>query len=101
MTDASDSFIRWQKATREHFTFTSNVVLGLATGLLAFFSERFFEGPGHAGYALLVGGLAIFSLGLSVALAIWCSIYRLRDFRATAQIARHRMKNEPVPPETR
>jgi len=30
--EANESFIRWQSATRKHFTVTSNLVLGLSTG---------------------------------------------------------------------
>ncbi|MBD3653612.1 hypothetical protein [Kangiella sp.] len=33
---------------------------------------------------------------ISVGLAVWCAINRLRDFRATAQIARSRYKEEPI-----
>lgn len=95
--DPSQSFIRWQAATREHFTLTSSVALGLATGLLAFLSERFLSGPRPSCIALIFGAAALLVLAVSIALALWCSINRLRDFRATAQIARHRAKNEVVP----
>jgi hypothetical protein len=33
-----DSFVRWQEVTINHFSVVSNVILSLATGLLAFFS---------------------------------------------------------------
>lgn len=96
-----DSFIRWQSVTREHFTFTSNVVLGLATGLLAFISERLLTGVPLQCHILLLAGMAALSLVLSIGIALWCSINRLKDFRATAQIARHRYRNEVVPQEDR
>src|SRR5690606_5290747 len=50
---------------------------------------------------LILGTCSLALLAGSVILAIWCAINRLRDFRATAQIARLRSKNEPVPPEAR
>jgi hypothetical protein len=100
-TKPSDSFVRWQSATREHFTLTSSVVLGLSTGLLAFFSERFLSGSRPSCGLLLLGLAALLLLAASITLALWCSINRLRDFRATAQIARRRDNNESVPPEDR
>ena len=97
--NSSDRFIRWQSVTREHFTLTSSVVLGLATGLLAFFAERFLTGQRPCLCVLLLGAVATLSLVFSITLALWCSINRLRDFRMTAQIARKRNKDETVPTE--
>jgi len=95
--DPKESFVRWQSATRKHFTVTSSVVLGLATGLLAFVSEHFLlDAPPPNWYVLLTGLIAVLSLGTSIGLALWCSINRLRDFRATAQIARKRAEGEAV-----
>lgn len=96
-----DSFIRWQSVTREHFTLTSSVVLGLSTGLLAFVSERLLTSPHPSCIVLLTGGVAILLLVLSIGLALWCSINRLRDFRATAQIARSQGRGVQAPPEDR
>jgi hypothetical protein len=90
----SESFVRWQSATRKHFTATSNLVLGLATGLLAFVSERCLIAPRPSCYVLLASGTALLLLISSIGLALWCSINRLRDFRATAQIARQRANNQ-------
>ena len=98
---SEDAFVHWQKVTRGHFTATCNLVLGLATGLLAFFSERFFAGPRPTGWPLFLGAISMVALTVSVALALWCNVNRLRDFRATAQIARRRLKNEPISPEAR
>lgn len=99
--EKSDSFIRWQSVTREHFTSTSSLVLMLSTGLLAFVSERLLA-KSHPTYCtLLIGSAAVLLLVLSITLALWCSITRLRDFRATAQIARRRDRNEHIPPEDR
>lgn len=93
-TDDSDSFIRWQSTTREHFSLTSNLILGLATGLLAFHSSLLFEQKltqAHA-FAFVIAGIIL--LSFSVGLALWCTINRLRDFRLTTQIARKREKGE-------
>lgn len=97
----SDSFIRWQSTTREHFTLTSSVVLGLSTGLLAFISEHLLTSPHPPCSVLLIGCIAVILLVLSIGLALWCSINRLRDFRLTAQIARRRHPGEQVPTEDR
>lgn len=91
--DPTESFIRWQAATREHFTTTSSVVLGLATGLLAFVVNRFLTDKPTGRWLFW---FAAGSLVLSIVSALWCSINRLKDFRATAQIARNRAKQVAV-----
>ncbi len=93
-TDDSDSFIRWQSTTREHFSSTSNLVLGLATGLLAFHSSLLFEQKISHPQAFAFGIASIILLSFSVGLALGCTINRLRDFRLTTQIARKREKGE-------
>ena len=93
-TDDSDSFIRWQSTTREHFSSTSNLVLGLATGLLAFHSSLLFDQKLTHAHAFAFGIAGIILLSVSVGLALWCTINRLRDFRLTTQIARKREKGE-------
>jgi hypothetical protein len=94
--DPKESFMRWQGVTRKHFTFTSNVILSLATGLLAFFSERFLHPPRPHCLLLLTGIIALLSLGGSIGLALWCSVNRLRDFRATARVARQRATGNQI-----
>jgi len=100
-TDAQASFVRWQSVTRDYFSSTSNLVLGLATGLLAFLVSGFASSQPIAKCLLIVGTISLVLLASSVALAVWCAINRLRDFRATARIARLRSKSEPVPPGSR
>ncbi|MGE8218488.1 MAG: hypothetical protein ACN6OU_01895 [Stenotrophomonas acidaminiphila] len=100
-TDAQESFVRWQTVTRDYFSKVSNLVLGLATGLLAFLVSGLTSSLPIAKCLLIVGTVSLALLALSVALAVWCAINRLRDFRATAQIARSRSKNEPVLPDAR
>jgi|SRR5581483_28171 len=94
---ANKSFVRWQSATRKHFTVTSNLVLGLSTGLLAFVSDKFLVPPRPCYCVLIIGVVALLSLTGSIAMALICSINRLRDFRATAQIARKRAENGSGP----
>lgn len=90
--DASDSFIRWQKVTREHLGGLINLVLGLATGLLAFEStlllEKKFTAPGAFDFGLS----AVVLLSASIGFALWCAVNRLSDFRLTTQIALGREK---------
>ena len=100
-TEAHESFVRWQTVTREYFSTVSNLVLGLATGLLAFLVSGLSPTQPVARCLLVVGSIALALLALSVALAIWCAINRLRDFRGTAQIARRRDQGEHIPSNDR
>jgi len=99
--DESDSFVRWQEATREHLGGLINLVLGLAAGLLAFEStlllERRFTAPCAFGLSLL----AVVMLSASVGFALWCAVNRLSDFRLTTQIARGKEKETTVLEEKR
>lgn len=99
--EAKESFVRWQTITREYFSSVSNLAIGLASGLLAFLSSGFVSSQPSDKCLLVVGSVSLSLLATSVGLGVWCSINRLRDFRATAQIARSRYKDEHVPPETR
>lgn len=96
VTEVQESFVRWQAITRDYFSSVSNLVLGLATGLLAFLVSGLNSSQPHAKCLLILGTVSLALLAASVVLAVWCSINRLRDFRATAQIARSRSKDEPV-----
>ncbi|MGH9957045.1 MAG: hypothetical protein ACREBC_07940 [Pyrinomonadaceae bacterium] len=91
----AESFIRWQAATQQHFTSTANLLLGLATGLLAFESTLLLDARflSHAAFWFAVA--AVVFLFTSVGVALWCAINRLRDFRLSAQIARRRQEDEP------
>ena len=84
------SFIRWQQITRDQFTSIANLVLALATGLLAFQSTLLLD---HKFTSCCAYGFAITSLlflAASVVFALLCSVNRLCDFRLTTKIARHR-----------
>ena len=86
--DDSISFVRWQEVAREHLGGLINLVLGLATGLLAFESTLLLEKKFTAPCAFGLGLLALILLSISVGFALWCAVNRLSDFRLTAQIAR-------------
>lgn len=95
--DAHESFVRWQGITRDYFTSVSNLVLGLATGLLAFWVSGRNTFQFSSKCLLVLNAGVLLPLSASISLAVWCAINRLNDFRATAKIARLRSKNEPVP----
>ncbi|MFN3900210.1 MAG: hypothetical protein ACK4ML_07555 [Alishewanella aestuarii] len=96
MAAEDESFIRWQGITRDYFSSVSNLVLGLSTGLLAFLVSGL-VGAQPAGRCLfIIATCAMVLLAVSIGLAVWCAINRLRDFRATTQIARSRYKDEPI-----
>lgn len=96
-----ESFIRWQAITREYFTTVSNLVLGLATGLLAFLVSGLFSTQPTIKCITVIGTGSLVFLAGSAGLAVWCAINRLRDFRATAKIARSRRKCEHIDSEAR
>jgi hypothetical protein len=89
-----DSFIRWQEVTRNHFSAVSNLILALATGLLAFHSALLLERKLSSACASGFAAASLLLLSASVAFALWCAVNRLRDFRLTTQIARRREKGE-------
>lgn len=94
---AKERFVRWQGVTREQFSAVSNLVLGLATGLLALLAKTPSDLKTTDGCLLALSVTSMTLLAASVAVAISCAYNRLRDFRKTAQIARKRSKGESVP----
>lgn len=95
--EARESFVCWQRVTREQFSSVSNLVLGLATGLLAFFAKDLQEMRGAPVCLHVLGVLSLVFLAASIAVAVGCAYNRLNDFRKTAQIARKRSQGESVP----
>src|SRR5688500_13145415 len=83
-----DRFIRWQSITIQHFSSTTNLILSLATGLLAFNSLLLIENKFESACAFNTAIFGMILMLLSVLFAIACMINRLHDFRLTAQIAR-------------
>jgi hypothetical protein len=90
VAETKESFIRWQAITREHMSRVSDLLLGLASGAIAFLANLLLEGKASAPCAALFALVALLAGGLSVLVALWCAWNRLRDFRATMQIARRR-----------
>ena len=81
-------FAKWQSITREQLGATSNLVLGLATGLLAFTTALLLQKKSVIpSCALGIGTAGCIFLVLSGGLALWCATNRLKDFRLTARIA--------------
>jgi hypothetical protein len=90
------SFVRWQSITIAQFTYSLNLILGLAVAALGFQVGLLLNEQFHpAGWQKCAFGAAILMLFLSIGLGIWCIINRLRDFRATMQAARLRERREP------
>jgi len=96
-----ESFVRWQGITRDYFSSVSNLVLGLSTGLLAFLVSGLASPQPNLESFSVLGALSAALLALSVAVAVWCAINRLRDFRATARIARLRWRGGSADPSER
>ncbi|MEX0804867.1 MAG: hypothetical protein WD688_16355 [Candidatus Binatia bacterium] len=88
-------FANWQGVTREQLGATSNLVLGLATGLLGFATVLLLEKKLVVLCVVAFGVAASALLALSVALALWCATNRLTDFRLTAQIANPKNNGSP------
>ena len=83
-----ESFIRWQGRLIEQLGFVNNLLLGLATGLLAFQTQLAFDNKALLTTAeKCVAVLSIIFVFLSVTFGCYVAYNRLRSFRFTAQIA--------------
>lgn len=89
----NESFIRWQAITIGQLSYAINLILGFSVAGLGFgvslllkdtFNPISWQKPTFA--------LSLILLLASFALGVWCTINRLRDFRATMRIARKRDK---------
>lgn len=85
------SFVRWQSIMIAQLTYAINLILSFSVATLAFqislllnkdFTPLSWQKCGFSVSLLL--------LIASVALGLWCVINRLRDFRATTEVARER-----------
>lgn len=90
-----ERFAKWQGVTREQLGATSNLILGLATGLLAFVTLLLLDRKLVASCAFGFSVAGSIFLALSVALALWCATNRLTDFRLTARIANPKNSDNP------
>jgi len=88
------SFRRWQQVTRDQFGFVVNLLLTLATGLVAFQSTLLLDHKLSFCWAFRFAMASLFFLVASVVFALLCSVNRLHSFRDTAQIARRREQGE-------
>jgi len=80
-----DQLIRWEKNRRDQFTWVTNLLLGLATGLLAFLSAALLREDFSDRAALCWALVSLFGLSLSIVGGMCCAIVRLYDFRGTVE----------------
>jgi len=98
MVDSSknnESFIRWQAITIGQLSYAINLILGFSVAGLGFgvslLLKDTFNPISWQKYTFV---LSLVSLLASFALGVWCTVNRLRDFRATMRITRKRDKEE-------
>ena len=89
-----DSFVRWQAITIGQLTYAINLILTFSVATLGFqasllLSEKFNPVSWQKGIFIF----SLFLLCISVAFGLWGVINRLRDFRATAQVAMKRVQH--------
>ncbi|SRR6266480_7405095 len=94
--DPKGSFVRWQSIRIAQFSYSVNLILGLAVAALGFQVTLLMNDHFHpVGWQKCAFGLSILTLLSSIGLGIWCTINRLRDFRATSKAARLREDKAP------
>jgi len=89
------SFVRWQGRAIEQLGFVNNLLIGLATGVLAFQTQLAFDD--NVSFALtekILLVLSIASVFFSLALGCYIAWNRLCSFRITTRIARKRETNQ-------
>src|SRR3989344_1899197 len=92
-TNEDKSFVRWQGITISQLSYAVNLILGLAVAALGFvitllLNKEFIP----VSWMKCTFSVALLSLLASIGLGIWCVVNRLRDFRATKEVARKREK---------
>jgi len=86
-----EAFIRWQGRTIDQMSSVSNLLIALATGLLAFEAQQTLgPRPAAPGCERTLGLLSIASVALSLIVGLSLAWNRLREFRLTARIVRER-----------
>ena len=96
MTEESkgnDSFIRWQAITIAQLSYAINLILafsvaGLGFGVTLLLNKDF----NPIQWQSCLFSISLFLLLASGAFGIWCTVNRLRDFRATARITKLKRK---------
>ena len=94
-TGRRESFVRWQGRTIEQLGFVNNLLIGLATGVLAFQTQLAFNDTVSftlAERGFLVSSITLVFLSLLFGCYIACN--RLCSFRTTEQVARKRETNQ-------
>jgi hypothetical protein len=90
----NESFVRWQGRTIEQLGFVNNLLLGLATGILAFQTQGAFNGGlSLAYYEKCSMVLSMLFMTASLLAGCYLAYNRLKSFRLTAKIARNRETN--------
>lgn len=91
MTNEKKSFVRWQDRTIKQLSFVNNLIIGLATGVLAFQTNLVFNFKATLGesdkWLLLISLLIVL---FSLFFGFYTAYNRLRSFHLTSQIARKR-----------
>lgn len=90
---AKESFIRWQAVTIAQLSYSINLILTFTVAALGFGASLLLKEqfqPDSRPLNLLLLSLAL--LVIAGGLGVWCTITRLRDFRATTKITRLRTK---------
>jgi hypothetical protein len=88
-----EKFIRWQGIAITQLSYSINLILTFAVAAIGFsvslLLNENFKPTSYQAYAILISLLLLL---ISGALGIWCTINRLRDFRATAKITNLKRK---------
>lgn len=96
MAQSEDSFLRWQEKRSQQLGFVNQLLIGLATGMLAFQVQLAFGGKSFTAVEKRLLIPSIFAEFLSLGLGCQIAWNRLQAFRITAQIARERTKQEAI-----
>lgn len=87
----NDSFIRWQAITIGQLSYAINLILGFSVAALGFgVSLLLNENFSPVSWQKCIFGSSLLMLIGSISFGVWCTINRLRDFRATTKIAKIR-----------
>lgn len=90
---SNDSFNRWQAITIGQLSYAINLILGFSVAALGFgVSLLLNENFTPVSWQKCIFASSLLTLLISVSFGVWCTINRLRDFRATTRIAKMREK---------
>jgi hypothetical protein len=89
-----ESSIRWHDHTTQQFGFALNLILGLSVAALGYELSFLEKNPSLNCWQIACSLLSLVSLFLSTTLGLICTVNRLRDFRATTDIAKRRENGE-------